>query len=167
MGFQNARTRKKLFIDPVVQGALLRRLLLHWLYAMLAGAMTLLLMQVFLNGVDKPFAYHLQTLWTNYGLLFVVMTCLFPAFAYDSIRLSHRFAGPIYALRTALKTLADGGNIPEVTFRRGDYWTELAADLNRLATRIHHLQGESKDGSTSPVPLPESESESRSTTKVC
>lgn len=139
MGFHNSRTRKKLFIDPAVQGALLRRLLLHWVYAMLAGTMTLLLMQVFLNGVDKPLSFHLETLWSNYGMLFVIMTCLFPAFAYDSVRLSHRFAGPVYALRSALRTLAEGGSIQEVTFRRGDYWTELASDLNRLAARNHQL----------------------------
>lgn len=166
MGFNNTRTRKKLFIDPVVQGALLRRLLLHWLYAMLAGTMTLLLMQVFLNGVDKPFSYHLRTLWTNYGLLFVVMTCLFPAFAYDSIRLSHRFAGPVYALRTALRTLAEGGKIPEVNFRRGDYWTELAADLNRLATRIQQIQGESKEVTSASLDASSAEAEPLSTTKA-
>ena len=132
-----ARIRKKLFVDPVVQGAILRRLFLHWAYAMLAGTLVLLLLSVFMNGVDRPLVYHLSSMWENYGILLIIMVCLFPAFAYDSIKLSNRFAGPIFAMRMAIKTLADGGTIPELTCRKGDFWTEMATDLNRLAARMN------------------------------
>jgi hypothetical protein len=61
---------------------------------------------------------------------------MFPVFAYDCVRLSHRFAGPIYSLRTALRKLADGQCIPEVSFREDDFWKDVARDVNRIAARL-------------------------------
>jgi hypothetical protein len=69
-------------------------------------------------------------------MLLIIMVCLFPAFAYDSIKLSHRFAGPIYSVRTALRKLADGEDMPELSFRKGDFWTDMSGDINRIAARL-------------------------------
>jgi hypothetical protein len=128
--------RKKLFVDPVVQGALLRRLMLHWIYVMLALFTALLIGQILSSGVEGSLGTHLATMWAKYGILLIVMLCLFPAFAYDSIKLSNRFAGPIYSTRQALRKLGQGEDIPNLSFRKGDYWTDMASDVNEVARRL-------------------------------
>ena len=131
-----SRQRKKLLIDPVVQGALLRRLMLHWLYVMLGLFAALLIGQILSSGVEGSLGTHLAMMWQKYGILLLVMLCLFPTFAYDSVKLSNRFAGPIYSMRQALRKLAQGEDIPPLSFRKGDYWTDIASDVNRVAERL-------------------------------
>ncbi len=138
----NTRKRTKLFIDPVVQGALLRRLMLHWFC--LSGAIftCLLIGQVLTDGVDRRLGEHLAMMWQKYGILLITMVCLFPAFAYDSVKLSNRFAGPVYSLRQALRKLSQGEEIAPLSFRKGDYWTEIAGDVNRVADRLRQSSAE-------------------------
>jgi hypothetical protein len=128
--------RKRLFIDPEVQGAIVRRSLLHWLLALLIASACLLLIQVLLNGMDQPLTQNISVVWKHFGLLLIVLICVFPLFAYDCIRLSNRFTGPIYSLRTALRKLADGEPIPDLCFRQDDFWNELARDVNRISARL-------------------------------
>ena len=130
------RFRKKYFVDPAVQGAIVRRLLLHWGYAMLTGCFCLLMLQVFTAGSTLSLGEHLGMFFERYSLLFATMILTLPLFIYDSLRLSHRFVGPMIAVRLALKKLAAGGSVPEITFRQGDFWPEIADDINTLARRI-------------------------------
>ena len=136
MANRTLRQRRKIFIDPAVQGAIVRQALIHWMSALGVAAVCLFLLQVVWDGVDKSFAHHLTAIWARYGMVLVVMICMFPFFAYDSIRLSHRFVGPIFALRVALRKLADGQTIPEVAFRKNDFWNELSRDVNQIAARL-------------------------------
>ena len=79
------------------------------------------------------------------AILILVMLCFLPAFIYDSVKLSHRFAGPIYKLRGVLKQMADGKDIEPMSFRKGDYWFNLAEDVNRIAERLRQSEKESED----------------------
>lgn len=135
MGYKS-RFRKKLFVDPAVQGAILRRLALHWAYTLATAFLCLFMIQIFSVGIETPLSGHLSAMWDRYGILFVTLLCIFPAFAYDSVKLSHRFVGPMVAVRMCLRKLADGGDVPEVTFRKGDFWTEISGDINRIAERL-------------------------------
>jgi hypothetical protein len=144
------RQRKKLFVDPAVQGALLRRLILHWFYALIALFACLFFGQILSTGMENSLGAQLALMWENYGIVLIAMLCLFPAFAYDSLKLSNRFAGPMYSMRVALQKLGRGEDIKPLSFRRGDFWTEIAADVNRIAERLRQPEPESE---------PESESE--------
>lgn len=128
--------RKKVFIDPAVQGALLRRLMMHWFAFAFGATWTIVILQVMTHGIQHPLSYHLEQVWKQYGILILVMLCFLPAFVYDSVRLSHRFAGPIYKLRGVLKAMADGQDIKPMRFRKGDYWFNIADDVNRIAERL-------------------------------
>jgi hypothetical protein len=147
MGQHSKRTRRKLFIDPVVQGAILRRLALHWLCTLLTAFVCLLMVHVFTAGVDLPFREQMRQMWERYGLFFIALLFTLPAYAYDSVKLSHRFAGPAFAIRMTLRKLADGHDIPEITFRKGDFWTDIAVDINRIAQRLRTESGKA----TAPV----------------
>lgn len=136
MGSYQNRFRKKYFVDPAVQGAIVRRLVLHWVYAMLTGCFCLLMLQVFTAGPSMTLSSHLGLFCERYGILFVSLALTLPLFIYDSLRLSHRFVGPMVAVRLALKKLAAGGTVPEINFRQGDFWPEVADDINQLARRV-------------------------------
>lgn len=137
--------RKKMFIDPAVQGALLRRLMLHWFSFVFGATWTIVILQVMTHGIQHPLSYHLEQVWKQYGILILVMICFLPAFIYDSVKLSHRFAGPIYKLRGVLKAMADGEDIEPMRFRKSDYWFTIADDVNRIAERLKQARAQNEE----------------------
>ena len=137
--------RKKVFIDPAVQGALLRRLMLHWFAFAFGATWTIVILQVMTHGIQHPLSYHMRVVWEQYGILILVMLCFLPAFVYDSIKLSHRFAGPIFKLRGHLKDMAEGRPVSPLSFRKGDFWLNIADDVNRIADRMHQLKQQGED----------------------
>ena len=59
-----------------------------------------------------------------------------PAIAYDILKLSHRFVGPVYRLHKAIKSLAAGEETPPVRLRKDDFWKDVIADFNVLAEQV-------------------------------
>ena len=129
------KRRKKEFIDPEVQGALTRRLIVHWILFLGAA----IVLSIGLKWLDDPFvSFSMLTssAWATFGPLLAVLVCLAPIFIYDAIKLSNRFTGPVYRLRQATKQIASG-DIPEkVEFRGADFWKDLAADFNQIIRRL-------------------------------
>jgi len=64
------------------------------------------------------------------------MVFLLPVFVLDAIKLSHRFAGPIYRLRYTIRKIAHGDPAPRLKFRDFDFWQGLAEDFNRMVDRL-------------------------------
>ncbi len=128
--------RKKLFVDRQVQGAIVRRLLCHWFVACLVMSLYLLALEMLTRGMQGSLTDHVGSLWQRYAPLFVVVVTLFPVFVYDSIRVSHRFAGPMVSLKRNLRKLAERQMVSPLHFRKGDFWQELTEDLNRVAENM-------------------------------
>ncbi len=63
-----------------------------------------------------------------------------PIVVYDAIRYSHRFAGPVMRIRQTVSRLADGENVPPIVLRKGDFWTDVADEVNRLNERVRQLE---------------------------
>jgi hypothetical protein len=63
-----------------------------------------------------------------------------PFLLLDVLRLSHRFAGPMYRLKNALRDVADGKSVPPIQFREGDFWCEMADQFNRVSARVRELE---------------------------
>lgn len=127
--------RKTKYIDPAVQGALVRRLVLHWLAFTTITTLAVIGLQWF----EDPFTSFGNTLrqaWDSYGAVVLILACLAPVFIYDSIKLSSRFTGPIHRLREGLSTMASGQAASTLTFRDDDFWHDLAEDFNRVAERL-------------------------------
>lgn len=127
--------RSKEYVDPQVQGALWRRLVLHWLaFTSVAAALV-----VGLEWMSDPFQQVgavIASAWWTYSPLLLVLACLLPVFIFDSIRLSHRFAGPVFRLRKVMKELAQGTIPARVEFRENDFWREMATDVNRVIEQM-------------------------------
>ena len=139
--------RGKEYVDPEVQGALWRRLLLHWL-AYTAVALALVLGLEWMNDPFRPVSEILSTAWWNYGPLLLVLMCLMPVFVFDAIRMSHRFAGPVFRLRQVIRNLASGGKPERVEFRDNDFWKDIAADMNRLVERLGDTPAKTEEPTT-------------------
>jgi hypothetical protein len=72
--------------------------------------------------------------------VFVLLLALIPAFVWDTMKLSHRFTGPMRRLRSAIHAAANGEDIEPLKFREGDFWSEVPADFNRMLERFRREQ---------------------------
>ena len=101
---------------------------------------SLFTLQAFSNGFSLGFGENMKALWSQYGLLALVLGVLSPVFIYDSIKMSNRFVGPMVSFRRSLKQLADGGDPGKAQFRENDYWKEMAGDFNTIANEMRDLR---------------------------
>jgi len=124
-----------MFIDSKVQGALTRRIIFHWLVFLLVASVAALMLQA-LSDPFRPVGDHLDALWYTHGPFLVVMILLLPVFVFDTIKISHRFVGPIYSLRRSMREVADGKPPRKLKFRKTDFWRDLADDYNSMITRL-------------------------------
>jgi len=135
--------RTKHFIDSNVQGALARRIIFHWLVFLLVASVVAFLVQM-LADPFRSLSAHAHDLWRSQGPFLLVTVFLLPVFMMDTIKLSNRFAGPIYSLRRAIREVADGKPARKLNFRRRDFWHNLADDYNSMLLRLE-LIDESKE----------------------
>jgi nitrate/nitrite-specific signal transduction histidine kinase len=136
--------RKKTFVDPKVQGSLVRRLVVHWLSFLLVASLVSFCLQV-LSNPFRSFGEHVQQLWWTHGPFLLVMVFLLPVFVLDTIKLSHRFVGPIYRLRQTILEIAQGDPPPRLKFRDFDFWQGLAEDFNRMVDQLTTRDAKSAD----------------------
>lgn len=127
--------RKKTFVDPKVQGALVRRLVFHWLTFFGVAALVAFSLQV-LSDPFTSIRTHAEKLWWTHGPFLLVLLFMLPVFVVDTIKLSHRFAGPIYRMRQTIRGLARGGAYTPMKFRDLDFWQGLADDFNQMVERL-------------------------------
>ncbi|QEG41617.1 hypothetical protein [Roseimaritima ulvae] len=132
--------RKRVLIDSAVQWAIGRRVIMHWM-VFLTGLLSL---NAFLHTIGS---ISEQTLWQAVvdGLraqvpILGVMLVLLPVFVYDTIKLSNRFAGPMYRLRTSITALGRGKTTRPIAFRDGDFWQDAAEEFNQLRERVQFLE---------------------------
>lgn len=145
--------RKKTYIDPRVQGALVRRLMIHWVAYVSVAAVIAFCFQL-LSDPLRPLREHFQQLWWTHGPFLLVLVFLLPVFVLDTIKLSHRFVGPIYRLRHTIRNIAQGDPPPRLKFRDFDFWQDLAKDFNLMVDRLsaREIQLEEENSAETPEP---------------
>ena len=92
-----------------------------------------------LQVLSNPFRSleeHAQQVWWTHGPFLLVLFFMLPVFIVDTLKLSHRFAGPIYRLRQTIRSLAKGGKFTPMKFRDFDFWQGLADDFNQMVERL-------------------------------
>ncbi|TWT48320.1 hypothetical protein [Botrimarina hoheduenensis] len=132
--------RNKQFIDSEVQGALARRMAIHWLMYALMAALLLIGIRWLVNP-NTPLVDHLNEAWRSYGPVFIILLSMAPLFIYDAMKLSNRFTGPVLRLRRGLNELASGKAAEEIKLREEDFWQDIAEDFNRVAVRLNGSDG--------------------------
>jgi hypothetical protein len=134
------RCRRTIFlIDRKVQGSLVTRTVLYWLFCLFSVSLMLLCWES-LVGPRRSFFVIAGELLHRYGPALLASLALLPIALMDVIRLSNRFVGPARRLGDSLRTLAEGGEIQPVHFRDEDFWQEMARDLNRVSGRLASVE---------------------------
>lgn len=127
--------RRRYFVDPQVQGALIRQAIWYWLWTSITFGLVIILCRVapsWLSGKDHPSGQ----LWYHLGPYVLASAVLFPVVVFSAIRCSHRFVGPMVRVRRTLKELAAGESVDELRLREHDYWTDIADHINEIAARL-------------------------------
>ncbi len=129
--------RRKFLVDNAVQGALAARVGWYWLFFAASVAMLLIVWTAF---VDRPqrSGELFATAWTHVGPALLASIILLPLVMIDVLRLSNRFAGPMYRVRNGLRQLARGETVSPIVLRKKDYWGDVARDFNLVAQRMEH-----------------------------
>lgn len=132
--------RRRLMIDPKLQGDLVFRVACYWLACVLAVAFIASAPALLTAGEGRTWQVLAnRALWAA-GPSLLASLFLLPALLLDALRFSLRFAGPMKRLRSEVRRLADGQWQGPIKFRQGDYWHELAEEINRIALRIEDLE---------------------------
>jgi hypothetical protein len=139
------KARKKTFIDKSVQGKLVLRVLSYWALCMLGMFCVLatapIVLSWFVTADNAPTIGQLMLQsWRMFWPSFFASALVLPVLVLDVVRVSHRFAGPVYRLRTSLRDLADGKSVSPIKFREGDFWYDMAEEFNRVAARVRDLE---------------------------
>ncbi len=121
--------RKKLFVDRKVQGTLLLRVVLYWIYCLAA---VILLVACWSVITDKPSSSNelFRRLAVHYAPGILASFLLLPIVLWDFLRVSNRFAGPMVRVRWTLQKIAEGEDVKPLSFREGDFWQEFSEDFN-------------------------------------
>ncbi|MFO0915451.1 MAG: hypothetical protein U0795_20985 [Pirellulales bacterium] len=127
--------RRRLLIDHKIQGSLAVRILVHWI-AFLTVSLSLTMLFHFLAEPLKPISQHVSEVLSTHRHFLLVSLVMIPAFVYDSIQMSNRFAGPILRFRRLVKEVGHNRPVERLQFRDGDFWQELSLDINGMLDRL-------------------------------
>lgn len=131
--------RARQFVDPSVQGLLLKRVVAYWFLAVFVVVL-LIGFQVFLaNGSESTFE-RLQQVLAQFEPALIAALCILPILLLDCLYVTSKFAGPLVRLRKEMRNLADGKSVKPVLFRRNDLYYELTDEFNRLSAEVEKLR---------------------------
>lgn len=131
--------RRKLFVDPEVQGALVTRCVIYWCVSLIVVFAALLSPDfIFATlGLVSPAG---PSIWVRYAPALILSAALTPVLVLDLLRCTNRFAGPMVRTRRFLRSLANGERVGPIEFRNDDFWKGYADDLNAVLQRIETLE---------------------------
>lgn len=139
--------RRQLYVDDHVQGAIVRRVIIYWSCCVLF-VVTPLCIGIALRRPDLMLYEQFGNFWDQYWAVLVCMACMLPFFLLDALKLSNRFAGPLFRLRRHMHLLAEDKQVEPLKFRKGDFCQEMALDFNRILERYKNA-AESQSGDQS------------------
>jgi hypothetical protein len=140
MGFQSGQ-RKQIYVSGSIQGTVIGRFAVYWvgyhmtlwhgmlLYGFLRG-------NLLRSGAGMSFwDYYVKFFQVNYSIL-LCAAAICPILLWDTLRVTHRIAGPVVRFKKALKQLSRGENVQPIKLRDGDLMGELQDAFNEfLASR--------------------------------
>ncbi len=134
--------RSKLLVDPEVQYAIGGRIAIHWVLFVVGLVLLGVVIQIITTVGDLPFSKTIQYAVTSQIPVILVAMMLVPVFLRDTLRLTNRFAGPMFRLRGAIERLANGETNKPLNFRRQDFWQPVAESFNLVTAQVDALRQE-------------------------
>lgn len=136
--------RSRILVDPAVQWSIAGRILGHWVLFMICMVAIGAMVRIMGSAGQQPFGEAWRAAALAQVPVLGVMFLLLPVFLRDTLKLSNRFAGPMYRLRTALRSMAEHKTVNSINFRSGDFWQEAATDFNTVLGQIDDLKKENE-----------------------
>jgi hypothetical protein len=132
---ENKCTRKRLFVEPRIQGHLVARVVFYWIVCLITITLMLLCWRI-VTGPARMFYTHFDDMWFHYGPALVASFLLLPVVIVDIVRFSNRFVGPMLRLKQSMRRLADGEAVEPIEFRDSDFWRDMAVQFNAIRARM-------------------------------
>src|SRR5262245_35250472 len=127
-----SRPRKKLYINPFIQGTTIRRIVFYWCTYHLVLWHVMLLYRYFqyrgellAGGAPRTFVDLYGQFTLEHYSMIVCSLAILPLVMWDALAFSHRIVGPLVRFRHCLKLLSKGERVTEVRIRKGDFLVEL------------------------------------------
>jgi hypothetical protein len=109
---------------------LLWRSVSYWAFCIAALTIMLLIWNSLLGA--EPFWNQIDDVWYRHAPAVVAVTLLLPLLLIDVLRVSNRFAGPIYRMRRVMTAMAKGERVDPISIRKGDFWHDFIEDFNTM-----------------------------------
>lgn len=132
------RGRKRLFVDPKLQGAFLVHTAVYWLI-WIVTASAVLGCWLAVSDPSSAGRHPIDLFFAQFGPAAVVSAAMLPIVLFDLLRLSNKVAGPMYRLRNEMHKLAVGQQVRPIQFRTGDFGGDLAAEFNAVLRRFEEM----------------------------
>ena len=136
-----SKNRKVHLIDKFLQLSIAYRVVVYCMAAFLFVLLTLTFWTTFVTG--KPFAENLLSNCSRHAPVLVGMFLFLPFAILDSIKFSHRIAGPIHRLRHDLDNYRVDRSV-RVQFRQDDYLQDLPETINEILEQLQILENDVK-----------------------
>ena len=133
------KKRRTTIFDPEVQGSVIRKIAIHWIIFFGCNVLALLIWVRLFEQPDASWGQTFSDTVRRFLPFFVVTLALIPAFVWETLKLTSRFAGPILRLREALAEAGKGRTVPPLRFRDNDFWQEMASNFNLM---MEHREAE-------------------------
>lgn len=134
--------RSRYLIDPKVQWSIASMITYHWAVFLLCLVTISAMVQVVVAAGQHPFVTSLTSAFRSHVPILGMMILMLPIFLRDMLKLTNRFAGPMFRLRLSLSSLARRRPTSKIRFRSQDFWQEVADDFNAIMNRIEELESE-------------------------
>ena len=136
--------RRKLFVEPRMQGLLVFKVILYWVNGFLTIGLLIAAWSVFMH-MPKTSTELFARMWDSVGPALVASIFLLPLIVMACIRWSNRYAGPMVRQHQTLTELADGKSVRPLKFRNGDLWFEMAEQFNRINQRVEQAEARASE----------------------
>jgi hypothetical protein len=127
------KARRQIMLDQPVQGTLMKRVTTYWFLCI--GS------TVLMSWLWCSFSHPEMTIreWIEerlFGLIVPLLgSLLFLPLAWaDIVRLSNRIVAPVHSIRTAIRRVMLGDDVPPLVARPDDFWQDLTGQFNRLSS---------------------------------
>ena len=141
---QAADRRKKSLVDNEIQLGFARRIMLHWVVFFVVGSTAGIALQM-LSDPFRPIQEQLKTVCYTNGPFLLALLFMLPVFVVDTIKFSHRLAGPIFRLRQTIREMANGESVAPLQTRKNDYWSTTVEDFNSLIEKVNQTANSSSE----------------------
>ncbi|QDU38974.1 hypothetical protein Mal4_33060 [Maioricimonas rarisocia] len=140
--------RKARYIDREIQGAILLHVTRQWLTYLCVTFVFLTVVRFMFAGPGETIRSHFAAVWSDHAIFYIAAAMMLPAFLNDVIKLSHRFVGPVFRVRSELKRIAAGEQVKPIKLRKHDLWVGLADDFNAALERLNGANAAADSEST-------------------